>query len=86
MTTRLYNSSRLAKRLGFSLWKLAMMKRSGFVMSHGMQSTEDAAIAWLAENPDFRTSAGAALPPLQPQKRRKRATAGKSGELAHSNG
>lgn len=75
---KLYNSKALAERLGFSPWKLSMMKRYGFVMSHGMLCTEAAASQWLEANRDFRTTAGAALPPLQPQKRRKRATAGKA--------
>lgn len=83
---KLYNSKKLATRLGFSPWKLAMMKRAGFVMSHGMLSTEAAASGWLANNPDFRTTAAVALPPLQPRKRRKHATADRVGEPVHSNG
>ena len=80
---KLYNSAKLASRMGFSPWKLSMMKRAGFQMSHGTMSTEAACAEWLENNPDFRTTAAVALPPLQPRKRRKRATAGKAGEPTH---
>lgn len=50
----LFNSQSLAQKIGRSPWYVWAMKRAGFRFSHGTRCDLETALAWLAENPDFR--------------------------------
>ncbi len=53
---RLLNVQSLAKALGRSQFYVCAMKKAGYVMQYGTQTTLDHALAWLEANPDFRTT------------------------------
>lgn len=50
------NSKQLAAELGRGKSYVSAMKLGGFVFTHGMKTTLQAALDWLAENPDFRVA------------------------------
>lgn len=85
MKARLLNGTQLAEQMGKNPGFVSVMKKSGYVFQYGTQTTLAHALAWRKLNPNFRTTsyyrAHRRLPGDE-----KAATAGKSGELAHSNG
>jgi len=72
---RLWNSKQLGARHGFHPNTISLMKRAGFVMSHGRRSTDAALLDFLKNNPDFTTTKAVTLPPLTNRRRRQAAVA-----------
>lgn len=52
--TPIYNATQLAKKLGICRDYISAMKKSGFEFTHGMRTTLQSALDWIAEHPDFR--------------------------------
>ena len=46
----------MSKALGRSEFYVYAMKKAGYVMQYGTQTTLDHALAWLEANPGFRTT------------------------------
>ena len=84
MNPKLYNSQDLAKALNRSRTYVHAMKANGFKFSHGMRTTVESAVVWLAEHPEFRSSDYPALPKHPPS--RTGARAGKCGESSLKHG
>ena len=53
---KLYNALELAAELGRSEFYIYAMKKSGYAMLYGTQTTRRHALDWLAAHPDFRTT------------------------------
>ena len=52
----LLNCNQLAEALGRHATYVYMMKRAGYVFSHGNRTLFRHALEWLADNPEFRTT------------------------------